>query len=143
MTTVPFDTLKLATALRDHAHFSAEQAEGITRALGEAFEERVATREDISDLKHSVNEDFSALKLSVNEDFSALKHGVDEEISALKQDIANVRQEVVSLRQETFNEIGNVRKELVILEQRLTIKMDGMFVVATGVLAGLMKLVHG
>src|SRR5262245_36272407 len=113
MTTVPFDTLKLATALRDQAHFSAEQAEGITRALGEAFEERVATREDISDLKHSVNED----------------------ISALKQDIANLRQEVVSLRQETFNEIGNVRKELVILEQRLTIKMGGMFVVATGVLA--------
>src|SRR5690242_6292467 len=110
MTTVPFDTLKLATALRDQAHFSAEQAEGITRALGEAFDERVATREDISDLKHSVNEDISALK-----------HGVDEEISALKQDIANVREEVVSLRQDTFNEIGNVRKELVILEQRLAI----------------------
>src|ERR1700740_2993080 len=103
MTTVPFDTLKLATALRDQAHFSAEQAEGITRALGEAFEERVATREDISDLKHSVNEDISGLKHSVNEDFSALKLGVDEEVSALKQDIANVRQEVVSLRQETFN----------------------------------------
>ena len=143
MTTVPFDTLKLATALRDQAHFSAEQAEGITRALGEAFEERVATREDISDLKHSVNEDISALEHSINEDISALKLGVDDEISALKQDIANVRQEVVSLRQETFNEIGNVRKELVILEQRLTIKMGGMFVVATGVLAGLMKLVHG
>jgi uncharacterized protein involved in exopolysaccharide biosynthesis len=132
MTTVPFDTLKLATALRDQAHFSAEQSEGITRALGEAFEERVATREDISDLKRSVNEDISALK-----------HGVDEEISALKQDIANVRQEVVSLRQDTFNEIGNVRKELVILEQHLAVKMGGMFVVATGVLAGLMKLVHG
>ena len=121
MSAVPFDTLKLATALGEQAHFTPEQAKGITRAFGEAFEERIATRDDISDFKRSI----------------------DADISGLKHDIANVRQEIVSLRQGTFNETGNVRKEMVILEQRLTIKMGSMFVVAIGVITGLVKLIHG
>jgi hypothetical protein len=37
----------VATAPRENAHFTAEQAEGVTRAFGDAFEERIAIREDI------------------------------------------------------------------------------------------------
>ncbi len=56
MTTAPFDTLKLATALREKAHFTAEQAEGITRAFGDAFEERITTREDIEQLDTKIDQ---------------------------------------------------------------------------------------
>ena len=85
MSPVLFDTLKLTRALREKARFTQEQAEGLTDALSESFEERVATKQDISDLEGKLES----------------------------------------------------------LEQRLTIKMGGMFIVAVGVLTGLMKLIHG
>jgi hypothetical protein len=37
MTAVPFDTLKLARTLRDRAHMTQEQAEGVSDALAEAM----------------------------------------------------------------------------------------------------------
>jgi len=77
MTTIPFDTLKLAQSHRDRAHLSPEQAEGVANALAEAFQDRVATKDDLE-----------------------------------------------------------------LLEQRLTIKIGGMFVVAIGVLTAIVKLIH-
>jgi hypothetical protein len=43
MTAAPFDTLKLTKALREKAHFTQEQAEGLTEALSDSFEEQIAT----------------------------------------------------------------------------------------------------
>jgi monoamine oxidase len=83
MSAVPFDTLKLARALREKASLSAEQAEGITGALAEAFEDSVATRADI----------------------------------------------------------GELRSEIRLLEQRLTIKMGGMLAAAIAILLALEKLI--
>lgn len=77
MSAIPFDTLKLARALRDKAHFTAEQAEGVADALAGAFQDRVATKDDLA-----------------------------------------------------------------LLEQRLTIKIGGMLVVAVGVLTALLKLIN-
>jgi len=76
MSAIPFDTLKLARALREKAHFTAEQAEGVADALAGAFQDRVATKDDLA-----------------------------------------------------------------LLEQRLTIKIGGMLVVAVGVLTALLKLI--
>jgi len=76
MNPVPFDTLKLARTLRDKAQFSLEQAEGVTEALSEAFQDRIATKDDLA-----------------------------------------------------------------ALEQRLTIKIGGMLVVAVGVLTTLLKVI--
>lgn len=75
MGAIPFDTLKLARTLRDKAHFTAEQAEGVADALADAFQDRVATKDDLA-----------------------------------------------------------------LLEQRLTIKIGGMLVVAVGVLTAFLKL---
>jgi len=76
MGAIPFDTLKLARKLREKAHFTAEQAEGVADALADAFQDRVATKDDLA-----------------------------------------------------------------LLEQRLTIKIGGMLVVAVGVLTALLKLI--
>lgn len=75
MGAIPFDTLKLARTLPDKAHFTAEQAEGVADALADAFQDRVATKDDLA-----------------------------------------------------------------LLEQRLTIKIGGMLVVAVGVLTAFLKL---
>ena len=80
-----FDTLKLTRALREKACFTHEQAEDLTDALSESFEERVATKQDTTNLKAKLES----------------------------------------------------------LEQRLTIKLGGMLIVAVGVLPGLMNLIHG
>jgi hypothetical protein len=49
MSAVAFDTLKLARKLRDTAHMSAEQAEGIADALAEAMSgAELATKADVA-----------------------------------------------------------------------------------------------
>ena len=85
MSTVPFDTLKLTRTLREKAHFTQEQAEGVTEALSEAFEERIATKQDISDLKHSIDGDISAFKNDVSQELSDLKH----DVALLEQRLTN------------------------------------------------------
>jgi 16S rRNA U516 pseudouridylate synthase RsuA-like enzyme len=53
MTSGVIDTLKLARALRDKAHFSAEDAEGAAAAIADAIQSDVATK---SDLRLAVSE---------------------------------------------------------------------------------------
>ena len=52
MTAIPFDTLKLARALREKAKFAPEQAEGVADALAEAFQAEIATKSDLRELEH-------------------------------------------------------------------------------------------
>ena len=47
VTAAPFDTLKLSRQLREQAHFSQEQAEGLAETLAEAFHEQIATKTDV------------------------------------------------------------------------------------------------
>jgi hypothetical protein len=49
-----YDTLKLSKSLRDKAHFTPEQAEGLAEALGEAAEADIATKSDIMGLKADI-----------------------------------------------------------------------------------------
>ena len=80
MGATPFDTFKLAQALREKAQFRSEQAEGVARALAEAMAGAELVTEDYLDGR------------------------------------------------------------LVALEQRLTIKLGSMLVVAVGGIAALVKL---
>lgn len=56
MTAVTFDTLKFARALREKAHFTPEQAEGIADAISEAFQGDVATKGDIANARADLRE---------------------------------------------------------------------------------------
>jgi hypothetical protein len=47
MTAAPFDTLKLARALREKAKFTPEQAKGAADAIAEAVQSDLATRSDV------------------------------------------------------------------------------------------------
>ena len=49
-----YDTLKLSKKLRDKAHFTAEQAEGLTEALNEAVQDNLASKSDIMGLKADI-----------------------------------------------------------------------------------------
>ena len=47
MTAAVIDTLALARKLRDKAHFTPEQAEGVAEAINEMLAEQVATKADL------------------------------------------------------------------------------------------------
>lgn len=48
MSAIPFDALKLARSLREKGAFTAEQAEGVADALADAFQDRIATKDDLA-----------------------------------------------------------------------------------------------
>jgi len=54
MPSLAFDTLKLATELRDKAGLSYPQAEGAAEAITQAIEYHVATKDDIEALKRDM-----------------------------------------------------------------------------------------
>ncbi|UEM20198.1 hypothetical protein JL100_024465 [Skermanella mucosa] len=54
MSALPFDTLKLARALRDKAKLTPEQAEGVADALAEAFRDDIATRRDLKEMEQPI-----------------------------------------------------------------------------------------
>jgi predicted nucleic acid-binding Zn-ribbon protein len=135
MSHVPFDTLKLATALREKAHFTPEQAEGITQALSDAFEERIATKDDISGLKHGIDEEISNFRHAVEEEFSNFRHAVDEEFSKVKHDIERLDSKIGQVD-------AKFEAKLEALELRLTIKLGTIVVVAIGAVAAIVKFIH-
>ena len=63
MVAVAFDTLKLARRLRDDAHMSTEQAEGVADALAEAMSgAELATKPDVRELGQAMQAEFQAVR---------------------------------------------------------------------------------
>jgi hypothetical protein len=55
MSAVTFDTLQAVETLRAKG-FTEEQAKGITAAIRQAHEEGLATKDDVSEVKHEIRE---------------------------------------------------------------------------------------
>lgn len=104
MTAVTFETLKFARALRERAHLTAEQAEGLSEAYPEAVQGGLPTRADLQRLEGSVNAGCAAVR---------------SEIAAFKSDITS--------------EFASVRSEMKLIEQRMTIKLGAMLVALGGI----------
>ncbi|MFN8719336.1 MAG: hypothetical protein ACK5YI_00745 [Rhodospirillales bacterium] len=67
MSAVPFDTLKLARSLRERGSMSAEQAEGITVALAEAFVDEIATKQDVRLVQQEVRDLEARMQLLIRD----------------------------------------------------------------------------
>lgn len=63
---VAFDTLKFARALRDRAQMSAEQAEGIAEAFGNATGEHLATKLDLAEHGANLRAEIAPIKADVH-----------------------------------------------------------------------------
>ena len=75
----PFDTLKLARALRDKAGFSQEHAEATADALADVVGGQVATKQDMADLRAEI----AALRTEMHAEITNLR----AEISAGLRDV--------------------------------------------------------
>jgi hypothetical protein len=105
----PFDTLKLARALRDKAGFSQEHAEAAADAFAEVVAEQVATKQDVRDVRAEIE----ALRFEMRAEFAAVR-------AEMRTEFAAVRAEMTA----GFREV----------EQRMTIRLGGMLVVLAGIL---------
>ena len=65
MAAAPFDTLKLARALRDRAGFSQEHAEAAADALAESLAEQVSTKQDVKDLGTELRAEIAGLRAEI------------------------------------------------------------------------------
>ena len=92
MNAVPFDTLKLARSLREDGKLTQEQAEGITRALSEAFRDDMATKTDIGQAA-------TGLTTKIDQVNSELNTKIDQVKAELTLKIEQLRAELI-LRME-------------------------------------------
>jgi predicted nucleic acid-binding Zn-ribbon protein len=121
--TAPFDTLKLARALRDKAGFSQEHAEAAADAFAEVVTEQVATKQDIRDVRAEIRDvraEVETLRTEMRAEFAAVRHEMRSEFAAVRSEITALRNDMVA----GFRDV----------EQRITIRLGGMLIVLAGIL---------
>jgi hypothetical protein len=79
MAPVLFDTLRLSLTLREKGHFTAEQAETLAQAFGEATHEGLATKQDFAVLEAAFKSEIGILTAEtdiVKAEIGNLKAGI-------------------------------------------------------------------
>ena len=72
MTTAVFDTLKASDNLKA-AGIEAKQAEAIVHTMAGAFEDAVATKADLVEVKSELKQDIAAVRSELKQDIAAVK----------------------------------------------------------------------
>jgi hypothetical protein len=78
-----FDTLRLSRTLREIGHFTAEQAEALAEALGEAVRGDLATKADLANLATKAD----LANLATKADLANLEARFEARLAELKADI--------------------------------------------------------
>ena len=91
MTGVAFDTLKLATALRDRARLTQEQAEGFATAIGDALHDDLATKSDLAATQADILLEFG----QVRREIEAMKADTRLEFSQVRREIEAVKADIL------------------------------------------------
>ena len=110
------DTYKAVKKLRE-VGFDEAQAEAVIRMIGEAFDDSVATKADIA----------------------AVRTELVAQGAELRAEIQEVRTEIREVRAELHTEAKAIRAEIRDLEQRMTIKLGGLLVLALTLLTAINK----
>ncbi len=121
MPVLAFDTHAYVKKLRD-AGVPEQQAEVQVEAIAALIEERMATKKDLEDLKRELK----ALEGELKRELKELDVKLERELKALE----------VELKRD----IAEVRRDIKELEMRLMIRLGGLFFLAVGALAALIKL---
>ena len=111
MNTINFDTLKAAKSLQD-AGFEARQAEAVVGMVTYALSEGLATKEDVRDLKSSLQSSIDALDVKIDNGLAALDSKIDSSVAALD---SKIDRSVAALELKIDNGLNNVIQKLTIL----------------------------
>ena len=124
------DTHKAVKKLKE-VGFDESQAEAVVRMVGEAFGDTVATKADIVTVRADLSTQGAELRIEIQE--------VRTEIQEVRAEIQEVRTEIREVRAELRTEAKAIRAELRELEQRMTIKLGGLLVLALTLLTAINK----
>ncbi|TXN63246.1 DUF1640 domain-containing protein [Methylobacterium sp. WL6] len=91
MNVIAFDTLKFARKLRENAHLTPEQAEGMADAMSEVFASGIPTKTDVADVRH----DIEAFRVTTQADIVAVRHDIDALRLSTKADIATAKSDII------------------------------------------------
>lgn len=119
-----FDSLNFAKKLED-VGLSREQAEVFVGTLVENLNNNFATKQDIKELSIATKRDISDLAVATKQD--------------IKELAAETKQDIKNLENWAGNEFEKINLRFENLEQRLTNRMGGMFVIAVGVIISAIK----
>ncbi len=122
MSAVAFDTLKLARDLRERGKLTTEQAEGVAEALSTAFRDEIATKADVQ---------------AVSSDVRATEERLDTKIDTVEERLST---KIDTVEERLNAKFESLRADIARRDDRLTIKLGGMLVVAVAVMASLVKL---
>ena len=89
MTTAVFDTLKASDTLKT-AGIEAKQAEAIVHTMAGAFEDTVATKADLIEVKAELKQDIASTKADLIEVKAELK----QDIASTRADISVVKSDI-------------------------------------------------
>ena len=147
MNTINFDTLKAAKSLQD-AGFETRQAEAVVGMVTYALSEGLATKEDVRDLKFSLQSSIDALdvkidalEVRIDADMRDLKSSLQSSIDALDVKIDNglaaldskIDSSVAALEVKIDNGLNN-------MIQKLTIVLGGIVVASVTLLGVLIRV---
>jgi len=123
-----FDTLAYAKKLKE-AGFTEQQAEVQAEALRAVIDANLATKQDIA---------------LIQRDIALVRRETKQDIALVQQDIALVRREIKEsengIRRDMKELETTLRHDMQQMESRITLRLGGLIVAGTGVLAVLMKL---
>jgi hypothetical protein len=87
MTAAPFDTLKLARALREKAKFTPEQAEGAADAIAEAVQSDLATRTDVVGAEQRLDGRLAGAEQRLDGRLAGAEQRLDGRIDSVRADL--------------------------------------------------------
>lgn len=108
-----FNALKYPRTL-EGVDFPREQAEAQVQLVMDTFQENVATKAGMAELRSELKSDMAELK------------------SELKSEMAEIRSDVAELKSELSKVIAELKTDLVF-------RLGGLIVICTGILGALMK----
>ncbi len=100
MTTIAFDTLKFARALREKAKLTPEQAEGFADAIGEAMHDDLATKSDLRLVKAEIQAEIQQVKAEIQQVKTELQGEIQQVEARLRAEIQLVKTGVESVKSE-------------------------------------------
>ena len=131
-----FDTLAFAKRLRGGG-IPDTQADVHAEAAREFIMAELATKSDLEVVRRELDTSIQTVRKDLEASIQSVKQELEASIHSLRKDmeanIASVREEIRTLRMEMIARIEHA-------EARMTIRLGSMIVVATGILAALIKL---
>jgi hypothetical protein len=153
---VLLDTLAYARKLRD-AGFTDAQAQAVTEGLAFVLEERLATKQDLHDLRMATKQDLDDHRMATKQDLDDHRMATKQDLDALrlatKQDLDALRMATkqdlrdleARLDAKIDRKIDDLRREMLLrtseLERQLTVRLGAMLAFGLGAMATLQAVI--